>query len=152
MNCYRSLLLLDTTLCDKVCKWLATGRCFSSIQHYVIKFVSDLIQVVASPGTPVFVSDLLQVVASPGTPVFVSDLRQVAASPGTPVFVSDLRLVVVSPGTLVFSIILTDCHDIAEILLKVALNTITNKSNLIVTLDNSLDKELYHYTISLIYN
>jgi hypothetical protein len=32
---------------------------------------------------------------------------------------------VVSAGTLVFSTNKTDCHDIAEILLKVALNTIT---------------------------
>jgi hypothetical protein len=55
---------LYTTLCDQVCQWLATGRWFSlynimwsslsvtcdrsvvfSIQHYVIKFVSDLWQV-----------------------------------------------------------------------------------------------------------
>jgi hypothetical protein len=55
---------LYTTLCDTVCQWLATGRWFSlynimwyslsvtcdrsvvfSIQHYVIKFVSDLWQV-----------------------------------------------------------------------------------------------------------
>ena len=55
---------LYTTLCDKVCQWLAAGRWFSlynimwsslsvtcdrpvvfSIQHYVIKFVSDLWQV-----------------------------------------------------------------------------------------------------------
>jgi hypothetical protein len=55
---------LYTTLCDKVCQWLATGQWFSlynimwlslsvtydrsvvfSIQHYVIKFVSDLRQV-----------------------------------------------------------------------------------------------------------
>ena len=55
---------LYTTLCDKVCQWLATGLWFSlynimwsslsvtcdrsmvfSIQHYVIKFVSDLRQV-----------------------------------------------------------------------------------------------------------
>jgi hypothetical protein len=53
--------VLNTTLCDKVCQWLATRRWFSlynimwyslsvtcdtsvvfSIQHYVIKFVSDL--------------------------------------------------------------------------------------------------------------
>ena len=31
-------LLLDRTLCDKVCQWLA-----SKIEHYVIKFVSDLL-------------------------------------------------------------------------------------------------------------
>ena len=56
--------VLDTTLCDKVCPWLATGLWFSlynimwwslsvtcdrsvvfSIQHYVIKFVRDLRQV-----------------------------------------------------------------------------------------------------------
>ena len=55
---------LYTTLCDKVCQWLVTGQWFSlynimwsslsvtcdksvvfSIQHYVIKFVSDLWQV-----------------------------------------------------------------------------------------------------------
>jgi hypothetical protein len=55
---------LYTTLCDKVCQWLVTGWWFSlynimcsslsvtcdrsvvfSIQHYVIKFVSDLWQV-----------------------------------------------------------------------------------------------------------
>ena len=50
--------VLETTLCDKVCQWFATGRLFSL-----------------------------------GTPVF-------------------------SPNK-------TDCHDIAEILLKVALNNIT---------------------------
>jgi hypothetical protein len=63
-------------------------------------------------------------------------------------FVSDLRQVVASPGTQVFSTILTDCHDIAEILLKVALNTITHKPNLIVTLHNSLDRviSLRHFT------
>jgi hypothetical protein len=49
--------VLDTTLCDKVCQWLATGQWFS-------------------------------------------------------------------PGTLVSSTNKTDCHDITEILLKVALNTI----------------------------
>ena len=49
--------VLDTTLCDKVCQWLTTGRWFS-------------------------------------------------------------------PGTPVSSTTKTDCHDIAEILLKVALNTI----------------------------
>jgi hypothetical protein len=61
------LLVLNTTLCDEVCQWLATCRWFSpgtqynimwwslsvtcamsvvfswySIQHYVMKFVSDL--------------------------------------------------------------------------------------------------------------
>ena len=51
--------VLHTTLCDKVCQWLATGRWFS-----------------------------------PGTPVSFTNK--------------------------------TDCHNIAEILLKVALNTITN--------------------------
>jgi hypothetical protein len=64
------LQVLYTTLCDEVCQWLATGRWFSpgtlynimwwslsvtcdrsvvfswySIQHYVMKFVSDLRQV-----------------------------------------------------------------------------------------------------------
>jgi hypothetical protein len=64
------LLVLYTTLCDEVCQWLATGLWFSpgtlynimwwslsvtcdrsvvfsrySIQHYVMKFVSDLWQV-----------------------------------------------------------------------------------------------------------
>ena len=56
--------VLDITLCDQVCQWLVAGRWFSlynimwsslsvtcgksvvfSIQHYVIKFVSDLWQV-----------------------------------------------------------------------------------------------------------
>jgi hypothetical protein len=56
--------VLDTTLCDKVCQWRGTGWWFSlynimwsslsvtwdrlvvfSIQHYVIKFVSDVGQV-----------------------------------------------------------------------------------------------------------
>ena len=45
VTCDRSVVLLDTTLCDKVCQWLVTGRLFYSIQQYVIKFVSDLWQV-----------------------------------------------------------------------------------------------------------
>jgi hypothetical protein len=40
-------------------------------------------------------------------------------------FVSDLRQVGGYPGTPVSSTNKTDCHDITEILLKVALNTIT---------------------------
>ena len=60
-----------TTLCDKVCQWLATGQWFS-------------------------------------------------------------------PGTLVYSTNKTDRHDITEILLKVALNTIkpTNKHIKLITVDN----------------
>ena len=65
--------VLDTTLCDKVCQWLATGRWFS-------------------------------------------------------------------PGTSVSSTIKTDCHDIAEILLKVALNTIkTNKQTIVIDIRNIMD-------------
>ena len=47
MTCGRSWRgVLDTTLCDKVCQWLAAGHGeVYSIQHYVIKFVSDLRQV-----------------------------------------------------------------------------------------------------------
>jgi len=61
----------DTTLCDKVCQWLATGRCFS-------------------PGTP------------------VSSTNK------------------------------TDRHEITEILLKVALNTIKRTSKLYDLVDVSL--------------
>ena len=41
------LLVLYTTLCDKVCQWRAAGRWCSpgTLQHYVIKFVSDVRQV-----------------------------------------------------------------------------------------------------------
>jgi hypothetical protein len=50
-------------------------------------------------------------------------------------FVSDLRQVggfLLSPGTPVSSINKTDHHDITEILLKVALNTITTRSPLLM--------------------
>jgi len=59
--------VLVTTLYDKVCQWLATGRWFSRSgrgeQHYVIKFVSDLRQVGGFLQHYVikFVSDLRQV-------------------------------------------------------------------------------------------
>ena len=80
--------VLDTTLCDKVCQWLATGRWFS-------------------------------------------------------------------PGTPVSSTIKTTCHDITEILLKVALNTINLnllsenvilKSQDNVTFNNSYDKYWKKFT------
>jgi hypothetical protein len=45
VTCDRSVVLLNTTFCDKACPWLVTGRLFYSIQHFVIKFVSDLWQV-----------------------------------------------------------------------------------------------------------
>jgi hypothetical protein len=45
---------------------------------------------------------------------FVSDLRQVGGSLGTPVSSNNK----------------TDCHDITEILLKVALNTIKQANNI----------------------
>jgi hypothetical protein len=45
-------------------------------------------------------------------------------------FVSDLRQVGGSLGTPVSSTNKTDCHDITEILLKVALNTIKQANNI----------------------
>jgi hypothetical protein len=47
--------------------------------------------------------------------------------------VSDLRQVKFSPGTSVFSTNKTDRHDITEILLKVALNTIKQTNQKVVS-------------------
>jgi hypothetical protein len=57
--------------------------------------------------------------------IFVSDLRQVSGFPG--------RSVGFFPGTPVSSTNKTDHHNITEILLKVALNTI-NPKNLVIKL------------------
>jgi hypothetical protein len=43
-------------------------------------------------------------------------------------FVSDLRHRSFSPGTLIYSINKTDCQDITEILLKLALNIINHQN------------------------
>ena len=56
-------------------------------------------------------------------------------------FVSDLREVVFSPGTPVSSTNKTDCHNITEILLKVALNTIKPHKSQYCLLQNKTDKE-----------
>ena len=120
------LQVLYTTLCDEVCQWLATGRWFSpgtlynimwwslsvtygrsvvfsrySIQHYVIKFVSDLRQV----------GGFLQV-------LYTTLCNEVCQ------WLTAGRWF--SPGTLVSSTNKFDHNDITEIpvLLKVALNTI----------------------------
>ena len=63
---------------------------------------------------------------------FVSDLRQVSGF---------LRVLRFSPGTPVSSTNKTDCHDITEILLKVALNTINQPKP---TLSYLFDYILYH--------
>ena len=68
--------VLDTTLCDKVCRWLATGWWFSRGTTLCDKVCQWLVTVWWF-----------------------------------------------SPGTLLSSTNKTDCHDIAEILLKVVLNT-----------------------------
>ena len=93
------------------------------IPHYVIQFVSDLRQI---PHYVIqFVSDLRQI---PHYVIqFVSELRQVGGFySGTPV-----------SSTNKFK---TDCHDITEILLKVALNTIT----LLFTLVSKTERESVH--------
>ena len=114
-----------TTLCDKVCQWLATSRWFSlynimwdrlsvtcdksvvfSIQHYVIKFVSDLRQV--------------------GGFLYTTLCDKVCQWLATGRWFSS--------GSPVSSTNKADRHDITDILLKVALNTIKqiNKQNHIV--------------------
>jgi hypothetical protein len=60
-----------------------------------------------------------------------------------------------SQGPLVFSTNKTDCHDIAEILLKVALNTIkqtTNLSQIVITWDNEVRVMVFNATFKNISN
>ena len=81
-----------------------------SIQHYVMKFVSDLRQVSIQHYVMKFVSDLRQVSIQHYVMKFVSDLRQVGRF---------------SLGSVVSSINKTDSQNITEMLLIVALTTIT---------------------------
>jgi hypothetical protein len=60
-------------------------------------------------------------------------------------FVSDLRQVgVFFPGTLVSTTNKTDRHDVTEIFLKVALNTINQPANQMFAFTESFDKFNYH--------
>ena len=86
---------LYTTLCDKVCQWLATGQWFS-LYYCVLKFVSDLLQVNGF--------------------LYTTLCDKVCQWLATGQWFS--------LGTLVSSTYKMDCHNITEILLKVALNTI----------------------------
>jgi hypothetical protein len=88
--------VLDTTLCDKVCQWLATGRWFS-------------------PGTPV----------SSTNKIDLHDIAEMLLKAELNIILPSWCLKII-PGSgcgwMIVSFI--DCHDITEILLKVALNTI----------------------------
>jgi hypothetical protein len=154
---------LYTTLCDEVCQWLSTGRWFSlynimwwslsvtcdrsvvfSIQHYVIKFVSDLRQVGGFLYTTLC-DEVCQWLATDlwfslynnmwwslsvtfdGSVVFsiqhyvmkfVSDLRQVGGFLYTTLCDEVCQWLATgrwfSPGILVCSTNKTECHDITE--------------------------------------
>ena len=102
-----------TTLCDKVCHWLVTGRWFSPGPPVSSTYKTDRYNI-----TEILLKVAFNTIAQSNKhPCEVYSIQHYVIK-----FVSDLRRVGGSP---VFSTNKTDCQDIAEILLKVALNTKT---------------------------
>jgi hypothetical protein len=57
-----------------------------------------------------------------------------------------------SPGTLVSSTIITDCHNIAEISLKVALNTITINMRVMVIVIYCQSQQIFSFIVTTRFN
>ena len=136
--------LLDRALCDKVCHWLATSRWFhpgtqvsttnKTERHDISKIV---LKVAAKHHKPKQTSNSHKPITNTAwvrTRLYKLQkgcTRLTVTSDNIYQLLAHGRLL--SPGTLVSSTVNTGRHDIAEILLKVALNTINQiKSNIYI--------------------
>jgi hypothetical protein len=105
--------VLYTTICDKVCQWLATGRWFSS---------GTTVSSTNKNWLPQYSWNIVESGVKHHHPLDTTLCDKVCQW-----LVAGLWF---SLGTLISSSNNTDCHDITEILLRVELNTITLTPNL----------------------